>query len=39
MTAEGMAKTAASLIATGALPGEIAALGITAESLGPGRLR
>ncbi|HEY1798271.1 MAG TPA: FAD-binding oxidoreductase [Stellaceae bacterium] len=39
MTAEGMAKTAASLIATGALPPDIAALGITAESLGPGRLR
>ncbi len=37
MTAEGMAKTAASLIATGALPEDIAALGITAESLGPAR--
>jgi D-arginine dehydrogenase len=37
MTAEGMAKTAASLIATGALPDEIAALGITAEGLGPAR--
>jgi D-arginine dehydrogenase len=37
MTAEGMAKTAASLIATGTLPNDIAALGITAESLGPAR--
>src|SRR6185437_3390692 len=37
MTAEGMAKTAASLIATGALPAEITALGVTADSLGPGR--
>lgn len=37
MTAEGMAKTAASLIAGGRLPEDIAALGITSESLGPAR--
>jgi D-arginine dehydrogenase len=37
MTAEGMAKTATSLITAGVLPGDIAALGITAESLGPAR--
>jgi len=37
MTAEGMAKTAVSLVTTGTLPDDIAALGITAESLGPAR--
>jgi D-arginine dehydrogenase len=37
MTAEGMARTAASLIEIGALPHDIASLGITAESLGPAR--
>lgn len=38
-TAEGMAKTAAALIATGAMPAEIAALGLDAATLGPARLR
>jgi len=37
MTAEGMAKAAASLITAGTLPDDIAALGITADSLGPAR--
>jgi D-arginine dehydrogenase len=38
-TAEGMAKTAAGLITRGALPDDIAALGIEAEPLSPARMR
>ncbi len=37
MTAEGMARVTAGLIAEGAIPGDIAALGISAETLGPAR--
>ena len=37
MTAEGMARCAAGLIAERALPADLAALGLSAESLGPGR--
>jgi D-arginine dehydrogenase len=37
MTAEGLARTASSLIARGDLPSDIAALGITAAALSPGR--
>ncbi|MGH7093384.1 MAG: NAD(P)/FAD-dependent oxidoreductase, partial [Stellaceae bacterium] len=37
MTAEGMARCAAGLIADGALPADLAALGLAAAGLGPGR--